>query len=54
VYLYDITDCTSPKLLDTFDTEGWAVWIKIIGDTVYIADWEGGLVVLKIAERAED
>jgi hypothetical protein len=49
VDLYDVTDCANPRLLDTFDSAGRAVWLKIVGEMVYVADWQGGLLVLEIS-----
>jgi hypothetical protein len=60
IELYDVTECEQPRLLDTFDTAGRAVWVKILppaaaegqagaGDMVYVADWQGGLLILRIA-----
>jgi hypothetical protein len=54
IELYDVTDCSDPQLLDVFDlpaqagSKGRAAWVTIVGDLVYVADWDGGLLILKI------
>jgi hypothetical protein len=46
--LYDIEDPTSPTLLAHYDTPGSATGIAVIRSYILVADWDKGLVVLKL------
>lgn len=51
VHLYDISNPASPQLLDEYDTDGQALRLTIVNDIVYVADWDNGLVILRLKGR---
>ena len=53
VYAIDVSNAAQPRLAATFDTGFTAHDIAVSQDHVYVADGEGGLVVLRIRPVAE-
>jgi len=48
VAVVDVLDPTAPVLVGMIDTPGWAEDAKLVGDTLYVADFEGGLAAFDV------
>ncbi len=49
-YSINITDISSPQLLDTYDTPWWGMEIEVRGKYAYMADSESGLHVFNVQD----
>ena len=47
VFAYDISDPSNPLQVDEYDTLGYAEKVAFQDGLIYVADWEGGLVILE-------
>lgn len=50
--IYDISTIEHPVLLGSYDTPDIATRVQVVGDMAYIADRNGGLLVVNIADPA--
>jgi formylglycine-generating enzyme required for sulfatase activity len=52
VEIVDFTNPAQPALRGFYDTQGYAQDIEVVGSTAYVADSEGGLLILDVSNPA--
>jgi len=45
----DVSNPSSPVLIGSVDTPGFARGVTVTGDTAYVADWSNGLQVIDVS-----
>ncbi len=49
--IIDVTSPTTPREVGIFDTPGLAIGVMVAGDYAYVANYDGGLLILRITRR---
>ncbi len=50
VNVLDCGDPTHPRLAASYDNPGWANVIRVSGNTVYVADGDGGVLIIELGD----
>ena len=50
IFVFDISNPTNPVKVGAYDTPGSAQDVTVVGNNIYVADGEGGLVILQVRD----